>query len=391
MPFAAIHRHARFDLLHGTLERVRADEHVAVVAGEDVPYDKLLVAVGARRRPVIDGGAITFGGPADVAAVSAALEGASQLAFVLPAATIWPLPVYELAMLAAADLRDRGMAPEITVVTAETEPLWLFGPEASVAVRELLAERGIALRAGSRAVGARPGELMLADGPPVAADRVIALPELIGPTIPGLPQGPSYFIPTDTHGRVDGVPDVFAAGDATAFPLKQGGLATQQADAAAEQIAADLGAAVTPKPFRPVLRGLLLTGGAPLYLRSALTAAGTPTRTDVRRTPRAVVSQRALWWPPAKIAGRYLAPLLATARPPLLSAAQMQDLRPGAADDDGDDARELALLMAQEDAAVGDYAQALRSLDAATMLAGGVLPAEWADRRRHWEAAHSPG
>ena len=37
--------------------------------------------------------------------------------------------------------------------------------------------------------------------------------------------------------------DVYAAGDATTFPLKQGGLATQQADAAAETIAAELGAA----------------------------------------------------------------------------------------------------------------------------------------------------
>ena len=43
-----------------------------------------------------------------------------------------------------------------------------------------------------------------------------------------------------------GVPDVFAAGDATAEPVKQGGLATQQADAAAEAIAAEAGAADRP-------------------------------------------------------------------------------------------------------------------------------------------------
>ena len=88
-----------------------------------------------------------------------------------------------------------------------------------------------------------------------------------------------------------GVEDVFAAGDATTFPLKQGGLATQQADAAAEAIAADLGAAVRPAPFRPVLRGLLLTGGAPLYLRSRLTPDGEPSGHAARRlAARAVVA-----------------------------------------------------------------------------------------------------
>ena len=38
---------------------------------------------------------------------------------------------------------------------------------------------------------------------------------------------------------------VYAAGDITTFPVKQGGIATQQADAAAEAIAAELGADVT--------------------------------------------------------------------------------------------------------------------------------------------------
>jgi sulfide:quinone oxidoreductase len=114
--------------------------------------------------------------------------------------------------------------------------------------------------------------------------------------------------------RVPGAADVWAAGDATTFPLKQGGLATQQADAVAEALAAELGATVRPQPFRPVLRGLLLTGGAPLYLRSRLSLTGEPVAAATRFTSRrlrAAVSGRALWWPPGKIAGRYLAPLLA--------------------------------------------------------------------------------
>src|SRR4051794_20319107 len=377
LSFAAIDRHARFDLHRGMLARVEPDAHVAVdERGEGIRYDKLLVAIGARAEPAVPG-AITFTGPGAVAAVEQALEETASLAFVLPDASTWSLPVYELALMAATELRNRGAEPQITVVTPEPAPLWIFGAQASAAVAELLAARGIELRTRARI----PED--------VHAGRVIALPRLVGPAVPGLPHAANGFIAVDRHGRVPGVEDVFAAGDATTFPLKQGGLATQQADAAAEAIAAELGAAVTPQPFRPVMRGLLLTGGAPLYLRSVLSASGEPEATSIRRTarPASAASGRALWWPPGKVAGRYLAALQATARPPELAAARLQDFQAGPLADDRDDALELALLLAEGDAEMGDYAQALRALDAAAALAGGVLPDEWARRRDAWRAA----
>jgi sulfide:quinone oxidoreductase len=95
---------------------------------------------------------------------------------------------------------------------------------------------------------------------------------------------------------------VYAAGDITSFPVKQGGIAAQQADAVAESIAALAGAPVTPQPFRPVLRGLLLTGATPTYLRAEPAGGSGETST---------ISPEPLWWPPAKIVGRYLAPFLA--------------------------------------------------------------------------------
>ena len=64
-------------------------------------------------------------------------------------------------------------------------------------------------------------------------------------------------------------------------------------------IAREAGTDVAPMPFRPVLRGLLLTGFVPRYLRTDI-ASGT-----------SVVDTEALWWPPGKIVGRYLAPFLA--------------------------------------------------------------------------------
>ena len=135
--------------------------------------------------------------------------------------------------------------------------------------------------------------------PPIDADAVVALPQLVGPALPGLPHDAAGFVPTDAHGRVPGTAAVYAAGDCTQFPLKQGGIATQQADAVAAAIAADVGAGVEPPPVRPVIRGLLLTGVVPRYLRSDT------------GTGQSVVDTEPLWWPPAKIVGRYLPPFLA--------------------------------------------------------------------------------
>jgi sulfide:quinone oxidoreductase len=131
---------------------------------------------------------------------------------------------------------------------------------------------------------------------------VVSLPSLVGPGLAGLPADANGFIPVDLHGLVHGEQDVYAAGDATNSLIKQGGVATQQADAAAEAIAARAGADLDPQPFRPVLRGLLLTGSTPRYMRAEVSGG---------RGEEWRVSDHALWWPPSKIAGKRLAPYLA--------------------------------------------------------------------------------
>jgi sulfide:quinone oxidoreductase len=67
-------------------------------------------------------------------------------------------------------------------------------------------------------------------------------------------------------------------------------------------IAERAGAPVTPTPFDPVLRGVLLTGSQPEYLRAELGGG---------HMYASVATDAPLWWPPAKIAARYLAPYLA--------------------------------------------------------------------------------
>ena len=290
------------------LAAVEPARHVAVTAGGDeFDYDVLLLATGAKPVAAV-AGAFTFRGPADSDALRALLAEVEagtvrRLVFAVPGGVAWPLPLYELALLTAASLAQKDFqGVELTLVTPEDVPLGVFGTEASGAVRRLLEERGIEVLTGRTPVSAEEGRLTLAPDGDVPADRVIALPRLRGERIAGLPANPHGFVPTDPHGRVKGVDDVFAAGDITAFPVKQGGIAAQQADAAAQSIAARAGAELTPQPFRPILRGLLLTGAAPAYLRSEVAGGAGDTST---------AETEAVWWPPGKIVGRYLSPFLA--------------------------------------------------------------------------------
>jgi sulfide:quinone oxidoreductase len=151
-----------------------------------------------------------------------------RVAFVVPWGAVWSLPIYELALMTAAYLTERELDHvDLVLVTPEDEPLQLFGRAGSEAVRALLDERGIAVQTGACAVGLVDGELRLVPEGRVAADRVVALPRLRGPRIDGLPQTVEGFIPVDAHSQVHGLSDLFAAGDITSFPVKQGGIATQ--------------------------------------------------------------------------------------------------------------------------------------------------------------------
>lgn len=290
------------------IQSVNAEAHTVLTwDGRSLDYDVLLVAVGARPTTSIPG-SITIKGPGYTSRFRTVLRelerrAVKNVAFAVPPGTSWPLPLYELALMTAAEGAKRGLRRvALSLVTPEEAPLELFGPAASQAARALLDEGGIELHTGRYPVEFRDGELSHVPGGSIAAERVVSLPRLLGPHVPGLPADAEGFIPVDLHGRVEGEQDVYAAGDATTSPIKQGGVATQQADAAAEAIAARAGAPVEPKPFRPVLRGLLLTGSTPRYMRAELSGG---------RGEDWAVSEQPLWWPPSKIAGHWLAPYLA--------------------------------------------------------------------------------
>jgi sulfide:quinone oxidoreductase len=285
-----------------------AARRLTTVRGDLLDYDALLVAVGARAQTAVPG-ALTFSGPRGVEALRHVLgdlvaQRVRSVAFAVPAGVNWALPLYELALMTAERLRAAAVeGARVAVVTPESHPLHLFGTRLAARVRALLAERGIGLWTDTVPLRAGPHGLEVADRDPIAAERVVALPLLGGPWIAGLPHDAQGFIPTDEHGAVPGAPAVWAAGDGTAFPVKQGGLAAQQADAAADAIAAHVGVELVPAPFRPVLSGLLLDPRGPRLLDGDA-AAG---------SRGGGLADAPMWWPPSKVAARHLAPYLAAA------------------------------------------------------------------------------
>ena len=280
---------------------------VNTVSGEQLGYDSLLVAIGARPSPAFPG-VTTFRGLQDAEAMHGLVQDVEggysrSVAFVVPTGTTWPLPIYELALMTAERAESVGMAPQITIVTPESAPLELFGSEASRRVDTTLAERGIVVRTDCHVRSIDDGVVTGTPGVvQVRAQRIVALPVLSGPRVKGLPSDPDGFLPVDGFGAVPDTPGVFGAGDGTTQPIKQGGVAAQQATAAARSIAAAAGAPVRPTSFRPVLRAELLTGSGSAYLRHALTGG------DIAHSD---VSAEAMWWPPTKVAAAHLAPYLA--------------------------------------------------------------------------------
>jgi len=366
-----------------SLEAVEPDKRRIVLrGGATLSYDSLIVAVGARRCAWLPG-ALEFTGAADVSSFQELLGrlergDLSRVTFAAPRGPGWALPSYELALLTASWIAERHLTGiELAIVTPDAEPLAAFGPTASRALRDVLADRGIRLHLSSTAERVFPGVLRLASAKTIETDQVVALPRLEGPRLAGFPADDLGFIQIDEHARVLGLDDVYAAGDATDFPIKQGGIATQQADAAVETIAARLGAGVMPSAFQPMLRGMLLTGVAPTYLRTGVTG-DVADRGELAATP--------LWWPPTKIAGRYLGPYLAaTAR---AGGRSPSADRPISGNDVPDvhghhEARELALSFALADANDEDYRSALRWLEVVERL-DGVLPPGYSEKRAEW-------
>jgi sulfide:quinone oxidoreductase len=292
------------------VERFASVEPSARVAhteeGTALSYDALVLGLGARAQAYFEH-AVTI----DDARLDEVLHGliedvdggyVRRVAFLVPPRMAWPLPIYELALMTARRAYEMNVQLEVIVATPELAPLAIFGDGASAGVSELLEQAGIETHTSAQCEVPDSRHVVLA-GRAIEVDRVVALPELFGPAVRGLRAGDHGFIPIDEHCRVLGTEQIYAAGDATEFAPKYGGIAAQQADTAALAIAKAAGLPVTASPLRPVIHGILLTGAAPRYLSARLTGgAGFSSE----------ITDEATWSPPVKIAALHLSRYLAT-------------------------------------------------------------------------------
>jgi sulfide:quinone oxidoreductase len=245
--------------------------------GRELHYDALLVAVGGRQVTDLEH-ALTFRDAEAGRVYELVVESVEQgrvrsVAFVLPDGPVHPLPIYELALMTAERARRAGVVGgELVLVTPEPFPLAVFGGGAGAVVGGRLRAAGVEIYTSASAFAPAPGRLLIQpQGADLSPDRIVAMPRLTGPGIPGLVGHAHGFLPIDAHCAVPGTDRrVFAAGDATAFPIKHGGLAAQQADTAAAAIAQHAGAGTEAVSFSPEIRGKLLTGDRPLYLSARL-------------------------------------------------------------------------------------------------------------------------
>jgi sulfide:quinone oxidoreductase len=277
-------------------------------AGEELHYDALLIAIGAHPHPLFRD-AITIddsslGG--QLAGFVAELDAGSlrTVAFVVPSLPIWSLPAYELALMTATRARADGHEIEVLLITPEDAPLAALGLDASTEVARVLAQAGVTTITSASAQIREPGRISLYPmRRSLRVDAVIALPELYAPAVPGVPTSAERgFFTIDQYGAVSGLDRVFAAGDITDTPVKNGGLAAEQGVVAAQAIAALAGAPVRPKPLRPSLYVLLLGGAEPLFIRSQMLG---------EHGSDAEVSHSPLWKPLGKLHSEYLGPCLA--------------------------------------------------------------------------------
>jgi sulfide:quinone oxidoreductase len=287
-----------------------AARRLRLASGASAGYDMLVLALGARARKAVPG-ALTFRDQRDVGRLRTIVDElrsglVERIAVAVPAPASWPLPAYEIALQLASTLEDYSREGEITIVTPEHAPLEVFGHVGTAVMAGLLAERAVRLVPDARPWRVDRKGLHLTYGGVVAADAVIALPGQTGRRIPGIPSGFGGFVATGPTGRVDGIDDVWAVGDMTAFPVKQGGVAAQQADTAATDIARLAGADphANGEPGHIALRAQVFGAGRPLFLRGELDALGRP-------VGEALVDGEPPWWPVTKLHGHFLAPWMA--------------------------------------------------------------------------------
>jgi NADH dehydrogenase FAD-containing subunit len=295
--------------------------------GTTLPYDFLVIATGAGMRPQEIPGlaeyAQTIWTPADMlrlrGAYSTLLADAQggkrrQVLFLVPPNNKCAGPLYEMVFMLETWLRRQHVRElvDISWSTYEAGYIQAFGPRLDEAVTKEFDERGISGYKGYIVEQVEETGVTYRNGQSLPYDLLISFPPYIASTpFPELPTDDRGFIVTDLASRqVVGHPEIYVAGDAGDFPVKQAFLAFLQADAVAAHVSAQvLGHGQKQLDFEPNSMCVMEQFDKATFAQVPLRVTGIPERpVEVRPDADGAyrVGSSLLWRPGKKLLGVYL-------------------------------------------------------------------------------------
>ena len=243
-------------VIQGEITAIDPDARTAIVAGEIIGAAGLVIALGARhaidevpglREHGYD--AWTQEGLEHVSGAVAGFRGRRVAIGIFGVPYSCPPGPYELALLLAERLEERGVDAEVTVFAPTPIPLPILGAAGNEPLNRRLAERGIAFLPARTATSVHAGRVEFVDGDPLPFDLLLAVPpHRISSVLADAGLAPADgWVAVNPRTLATSYPGVHAIGDCTVIglangmPMPKAGLfAQKEGEVVASRIAASL-------------------------------------------------------------------------------------------------------------------------------------------------------
>jgi sulfide:quinone oxidoreductase len=254
-PLAMLERQG-IRVVHGEITAIDPAERTAAVDGDAIGADALVVALGARhavdevpglREHGFD--AWTQEGLEHVSGAVAGFRGRRVAIGIFGVPYSCPPGPYELALLLADRLEERGVDAEVSVFAPTPIPLPILGAAGGEPLSRRLVERGVDFLPGRVATSVQAGRVEFAEGGPLEFDLLLGVPPHRVPRVladAGLAPADGW-VAVDPRTLATSYPGVHAIGDCTliglvnGMPLPKAGLfAQKEGEVVAARIAASL-------------------------------------------------------------------------------------------------------------------------------------------------------
>jgi len=283
-------------LIEGAVEGVETGARLVHLRQHPpIAYDDLVIATGAAVRPAeipgLETHAFSLWTPADMLRLRRELERVveraergkpARLLFLIPPHNQCAAPLYELVFMTDSWLRRHHLRDlvSITLATAESSYVQVFGSRLHEMVTAEFLDRSISGHRGWAVREIRPHQAVFSNGESLGFDSLIAFPpQVAAVSYRELPLDERGFIRTELGSRrVEGVPGIYAPGDAGDFPVKQAFLAFLQADAVAEAITASVQGTEPRVVFDPITMCVIEQFDKAMFAQVPLRLTGDPLR-----------------------------------------------------------------------------------------------------------------